>query len=73
LATGKRTSAAFPTGFNNSNVWVEYDGISNHKKILNSNSNFEEFDVKVMSSRASPLGIPNTEPEACCNGSILLP
>jgi hypothetical protein len=29
-----------------SNKWVEYDGISNHKKILDSNSNFEEFDVQ---------------------------
>jgi len=28
-----------------SNVWVEYDGISNHKKLLDSNANFEEFDV----------------------------
>ena len=34
-----------PDRLNNSNVWVEYDGISNHKKILNSNSNFEEFEV----------------------------
>src|SRR5215472_929932 len=34
-----------PDRLNNSNVWVEYDGISNHKKILDSNSNFEEFDV----------------------------
>ena len=29
-----------------SNTWVEYDGISNHKKILDSNANFEEFDVR---------------------------
>lgn len=28
-----------------SKVWVEYDGISRHKKILDSNSNFEEFEV----------------------------
>jgi hypothetical protein len=28
-----------------SNTWVEYDGISNHKKILDSNANFEEFEV----------------------------
>jgi hypothetical protein len=28
-----------------SNTWVEYDGISNHKKILNTNANFEEFEV----------------------------
>jgi hypothetical protein len=34
-----------PDRLNNSNVWVEYDGISNHKKVLDSNANFEEFDV----------------------------
>jgi hypothetical protein len=34
-----------PDRLNNSNAWVEYDGISNHKKILDSNANFEEFDV----------------------------
>src|SRR5499425_3041711 len=34
-----------PDRLNDSNVWVEYDGISNHKKILGSNSNFEEFEV----------------------------
>ena len=34
-----------PDRLNNSTAWVEYDGISNHKKILDSNSNFEEFDV----------------------------
>src|SRR6266436_4162683 len=28
-----------------SNTWVSYDGISNHKKILGSNANFEEFEV----------------------------
>jgi hypothetical protein len=28
-----------------STTWVEYDGISNHKKILNTNANFEEFEV----------------------------
>src|SRR5690242_3429209 len=28
-----------------SNTWVEYDGISNHKKLLNTNANFEEFEV----------------------------
>ena len=26
--------------------WIEYDGISNHKKLLDSNANFEEFDVR---------------------------
>src|SRR6516164_11597933 len=34
-----------PDRLNNSTVWVEYDGVSNHHKILDSNSNFEEFDV----------------------------
>jgi hypothetical protein len=34
-----------PERLNNSTTWVEYDGISNHKKLLDSNSNFEEFDV----------------------------
>jgi hypothetical protein len=28
-----------------SNKWVEYDGISNHHKLLDSNGNFEQFDV----------------------------
>jgi hypothetical protein len=28
-----------------SNNWIEYDGISNHKKLLDSNANFEEFEV----------------------------
>ncbi|HXY10773.1 MAG TPA: hypothetical protein VEI52_23275 [Terriglobales bacterium] len=34
-----------PDRLNNSNVWIEYDGISNHKKLLDSNANFEEFEV----------------------------
>ena len=34
-----------PDRLNNSNTWVEYDGISNHKKLLDSNANFEEFNV----------------------------
>jgi hypothetical protein len=28
-----------------STSWLEYNGISNHKKILDSNANFEEFEV----------------------------
>ena len=28
-----------------STTWIEYDGISNHKKMLDSNANFEEFEV----------------------------
>ncbi len=34
-----------PERLKSSNVWVEYDGISNHKKLLDSNANFGEFDV----------------------------
>jgi len=34
-----------PDRLNNSNTLGEDDGISNHKKILDSNSNFEEFEV----------------------------
>ena len=34
-----------PDRLKGSNVWVEYNGISNHKKLLDSNANFEEFDV----------------------------
>jgi hypothetical protein len=35
-----------PDRLSGSNNWIEYDGISNHKKILDSNANFEEFDVR---------------------------
>jgi len=28
-----------------SNKWIEYDGISRHQKLLDSNANFEEFEV----------------------------
>ena len=28
-----------------SHDWIEYDGISNHHKILDSNANFEQFEV----------------------------
>jgi hypothetical protein len=34
-----------PDRLNGSKVWVTYDGISNHKKLLDSNANFEEFDA----------------------------
>ena len=34
-----------PDRLNNSDTWIEYDGFSNHKKLLDSNANFEEFDV----------------------------
>jgi hypothetical protein len=29
-----------------SNAWIDYDGISNHHKILGSNANLEEFEVQ---------------------------
>jgi hypothetical protein len=28
-----------------STAWIEYDGISNHEKLLDSNANFEQFEV----------------------------
>jgi hypothetical protein len=34
-----------PDRLNGSNKWDEYDGISNHHKILDTNSNFEQFEV----------------------------
>ncbi|HEY2459646.1 MAG TPA: hypothetical protein VGI16_02515 [Candidatus Acidoferrum sp.] len=34
-----------PERLKGSHTWVEYNGISNHKKLLDSNANFEEFDV----------------------------
>jgi len=34
-----------PDRLNSSNLWVEYDGISNHHKLLDSNANFEQFEA----------------------------
>ena len=34
-----------PDRLNNSDTWIEYDGISNHHKLLDSNANFEQFEV----------------------------
>lgn len=52
-----------PDRLNNSNAWIEYDGISNHKKIFDSNANFEEFDVtgadKKLRIRAQTLRLYN--------------
>src|SRR6266516_6137362 len=43
-----------------SNNWIEYNGISNHKKFLDSNANFEEFEVdnprSTFTSKARHLG-----------------
>jgi hypothetical protein len=54
-----------PERLKGSNVWVEYDGISNHKKILDSNANFEEFDVstpdKKLRIKAQTLRLYNPE------------
>jgi len=35
-----------PDRLNGSTTWIEYDGISRHKKLLDSNANFEEFAVE---------------------------
>src|ERR1700685_1634839 len=54
-----------PDRLNNSNVWVEYDGISNHHKILDSNANFEQFEVtstdKKLRIKAQTLRLYNPE------------
>ena len=34
-----------PDRLNNSDTWDVYDGISNHHKLLDSNANFEQFEV----------------------------
>jgi hypothetical protein len=34
-----------------SNKWIEYTGISNHKKLLDSNANFERFEVESMDKK----------------------
>ncbi|WP_266183268.1 hypothetical protein [Dyella humicola] len=34
-----------PDRLNNSTSWDEYDGISNHHKLLDTNANFEQFEV----------------------------
>jgi hypothetical protein len=34
-----------PDRLNGSDTWDVYEGISNHKKVLDSNANFEEFEV----------------------------
>jgi hypothetical protein len=52
-----------PDRLNNSNLGVEYNGISNHKKLLDSNANFEEFDVtstdKTLRIKAQTLRLYN--------------
>jgi hypothetical protein len=54
-----------PDRLNNSNVWVEYDGISNHHKVLDSNANFEQFEVtsvdKKLHIKAQTLRLYNPE------------
>ena len=54
-----------PLRLQGSNVWVEYNGISNHKKLLDSNANFEEFDVsspdKKLRIKAQTLRLYNPE------------
>src|SRR5262245_63190809 len=48
-----------------SNNWIEYNGISNHKKLLDSNANFEEFEVdnpeKHLHIKAQTLRLYNPE------------
>jgi hypothetical protein len=56
-----------PDRLNGSNTWDEYDGISNHHKLLDSNANFEQFEVqgkdKSLHIKAQTLRLynPNTQ------------
>ena len=44
-ATGRLTCAGFPIALLGPTIGSGSDGISNHKKLLDSNANFEEFEV----------------------------
>jgi hypothetical protein len=46
LGNWKAHVRRLPDRLNGSNTWDVYDGISNHKKLLDSNANFEEFEVR---------------------------
>jgi hypothetical protein len=54
-----------PERLKGSNIWVEYNGISNHKKLLDSNANFEDFNVSTpdrkLSIKAQTLRLYNPE------------
>jgi hypothetical protein len=54
-----------PDRLNGSDKWDVYDGISNHKKVLDSNANFEEFEVdspeKHLHIKAQTLRLYNPE------------
>lgn len=54
-----------PDRLNGSDVWDVYDGISNHKKLLDSNANFEQFEVdspeKHLHIKAQTLRLYNPE------------
>src|SRR6266576_1084055 len=45
IGNSKAHVRRLPDRLNSSNTWIEYDGISNHKKLLDSNANFEQFEV----------------------------
>ncbi|TBR39487.1 MULTISPECIES: hypothetical protein [Dyella] len=54
-----------PDRLNHSTVWNEYDGISNHHKLIDTNANFEQFDVtspdKKLHIRAQTLRMYNPD------------
>jgi hypothetical protein len=54
-----------PDRLNGSTHWDEYDGISHHKKLLDTNANFEEFEVssadKKLHIKAQTLRMYNPE------------
>ena len=44
--------------------WVEYDGISNHHKLLDSNANFEEFEVDGPAGHIEALSLRLYNPQS---------
>src|SRR5881392_1405811 len=55
-----------------SNNWIDYNGVSNHKKLLDSNANFEQFEInpeKHLHIKAQTLRLYNPD---TCQWSIYL-
>jgi hypothetical protein len=53
-----------PKRLQGSTDWVEYDGISNHHKLLDSNANFEEFDVSGPAGRIKAQTLRLYDPDS---------
>lgn len=51
IGSWKAKLKRLPKRLQGSTEWLEYEGISNHRKLLDSNANFEEFDVSGAAGR----------------------